>query len=75
MNLNVTLYDSENDTVSILPISKIEPESDSFVSAKTDIVTTSDHPATVKVKFSDVRNDGEDFLLIDTIVPLLIDRR
>ena len=52
-----------------------KPESDSFVSAKTDIVTTSDHPATVKVKFSDVRNDGEDFLLIDTIVPLLIDRR
>ena len=52
----------------------IEPESDSFVSAKTDIVTTSDRPATVKVKFSDVRNDGEDFLLIDTIVPLLIDR-
>ena len=53
----------------------IDPESDSFVSAKTDIVTTSDHPATVKVKFSDVRNDGEDFLLIDTIVPLLIDHR
>ena len=53
----------------------IDPESDSFVSAKTDIVTTSDRPATVKVKFSDVRNDGEDFLLIDTIVPLLIDRR
>lgn len=51
----------------------IDPESDSFVSAKTDIVTTSDRPATVKVKFSDVRNDGEDFLLIDTIVPLLID--
>ena len=53
----------------------IDPESDSFVSAKTDIVTTSDRPATVKVKFSDVRNDGEDFLLIDTIVPLLIDHR
>ena len=52
-----------------------KPESDNFVSAKTDIVTTSDHPASVKVKFSDVRNDGEDFLLIDTIVPLLIDRR
>ena len=53
----------------------IDPESDSFVSAKTDIVTTSDRPATVKVKFSDVRNDGEDFILIDTIVPLLIDHR
>lgn len=25
----------------------------------------------IKVKFSDVRNDGEDFLLIDTIMPIL----
>ena len=53
----------------------IDPESDSFVSAKTDIASKSNHPGMVNVKFSDVRNDGEDFLLIDTIVPLLIDHR
>lgn len=53
----------------------IDPESNSFVSAKTDIAAKSDRPGMVNVKFSDVRNDGEDFLLIDTIVPLLIERR
>lgn len=53
----------------------IEPESDSFVSAKTDIASKSNHPGMVNVKFSDVRNDGEDFLLIDTIVPMLNDHR
>lgn len=53
----------------------IEPESDSFVSAKTDIAAKSNHPGMVNVKFSDVRNDGEDFLLIDTIVPMLNDHR
>ena len=53
----------------------IEPESDSFVSAKTDIASKSNHPGMVNVKFSDIRNDGEDFLLIDTIVPMLNDHR
>ncbi|MDY5387390.1 MAG: hypothetical protein SPG50_02045, partial [Muribaculaceae bacterium] len=53
----------------------IDPESNSFVSAKTNIATKSNHPDMVNVKFSDVRNDGEDFLLIDTIVPILNDRR
>ena len=53
----------------------IEPESDSFVSAKTDIASKSNHPGMVNVKFSDIRNDGEDFLLIDTIVPMLNDQR
>lgn len=36
-----------------------------------DIVKPSSTPGMVNVKFSDVRNDGEDFLVIDTIMPIL----
>ena len=33
-----------------------------------DLVQPSETPGVLKVKFSDLRNDGEDFLLIDTLI-------
>lgn len=35
---------------------------------KEDILQPSEHAGFLKVKFSDVRNDGEDFLIIDTLI-------
>lgn len=35
-----------------------------------DLIQKSDKPGFLKVKFSDVRNNGEDFLLIDTLIQI-----
>lgn len=35
-----------------------------------DLIQTSDKPGFLNVKFSDLRNDGEDFLLIDTLIQI-----
>ena len=50
----------------------IDTSANSYLINKSDIVSKSPVPGKVNVKFSDVRNDGEDFLIIDTIVPINI---
>lgn len=35
-----------------------------------DVAEKTDNPNIIKVKFSDVRNDGEDFLIIDTLIQI-----
>ena len=35
-----------------------------------DLIQPSDNPEFLKVKFSDIRNDGGDFLLIDTLIKI-----
>lgn len=45
-------------------------DSISYRISKEDILQPSDNSGFLKVKFSDVRNDGEDFLIIDTLVML-----
>lgn len=47
----------------------IDSSANSYFINKSDIVSKSTLPAVVNVKFSDVRNDDEDSLIIDTIVP------
>lgn len=45
-------------------------DSISYRISKEDILQPSDNSGFLKVKFSDVRNDGEDFLIIDTMIML-----
>lgn len=45
-------------------------DSISYRISKEDILQPSDNSGFLKVKFSDVRNDGEDFLIIDTLIML-----
>lgn len=53
-------------------IPHLDPADNDFVTTSKDsLASKSSKPGFVNVKFSDVRNDGEDFLIIDTIVPLL----
>lgn len=50
----------------------LDPEDNDFMTTSVDtLASKSSRPGFVNVKFSDVRNDGEDFLIIDAIVPLL----
>lgn len=49
----------------------IDPSSNNDLITKSDIVSKSHTSGTVNVKFSDVRNDGEDFILIDTIAHII----
>lgn len=49
------VYPNEYEGISVKPEDIVSPYSCDFV----------------KVKFSDIRNEGEDFLLIDTIMPIL----
>lgn len=46
----------------------IDTSANSYLINKSDIVSKSSSPGVVNVKFSDVRNDGEDFLIIDTVL-------
>lgn len=39
-----------------------------YTTRKEDILQPSEKPEYIKVKFSDIRNNGEDFLLIDTLI-------
>lgn len=53
-------------------IPHLDPADNDFVTTSKDsLASKSSTQGLVKVKFSDVRNDGEDFLIIDTIVPIL----
>lgn len=45
-------------------------DSISYRISKEDILQPSDNSGFLKVKFSDVRNDGEDFFIIDTMIML-----
>lgn len=45
-------------------------DSISYRISKEDILQPSDNSGFLKVKFSEVRNDGEDFLIIDTLIML-----
>lgn len=45
-------------------------DSISYRISKEDILQPSDNSGFLKVKFSDVRNDGEDFLIIDTLIQI-----
>ncbi len=45
-------------------------DSISYRISKEDILQPSDNSGFLKVKFSDVRNDGEDFLIVDTLIML-----
>ena len=40
----------------------------SYRISKEDILQSSKYSGFIKVKFSDVRNNGEDFLIIDTLI-------
>lgn len=46
----------------------IDSTANSYLINKSDIVSKSTLPGVVKVKLSDVRNNGEDFLIIDTVL-------
>ncbi len=48
----------------------IDSTANSYFINKSDIVSKSTLPGVVNVKFSDIRNDGEDFLIIDTIMSI-----
>lgn len=53
-------------------IPHLDPADNDFMTTSKDsLASKSSKPGFVNVKFSDIRNDGEDFLIIDTIVPLL----
>lgn len=45
-------------------------DSISYRISKEDILQSSDNSGFLKVKFSDVRNNGEDFLIIDTLIQI-----
>lgn len=45
-------------------------DSVSYRISKEDILQPSENSGFLKVKFSDVRNDGEDFLIIDTLIQI-----
>lgn len=45
-------------------------DSISYRISKEDILQPSEDSGFLKVKFSDVRNNGEDFLIIDTLIML-----
>lgn len=49
----------------------LDPQNHCGVYTSQEDIVESYSSDSVKLKFSDVRNDGEDFLLIDTIVPIL----
>ena len=50
----------------------LDPEDKDFMTTcKDSLASQSFSPGMVKVKFSDVRNDGIDFLVVDTVVPML----
>jgi hypothetical protein len=49
----------------------LDPANNDRVSISQDEIVSKYSHDSVKLKFSDVRNDGEDFLLIDTIMPIL----
>lgn len=49
----------------------LDPENNCRVFISKEDIVTKYTPDSVKVKFSDIRNNGEDFLLIDTIMPIL----
>lgn len=49
----------------------IDPEDKDYgVNSAEDLIQKSDKKGYLKVKFSDVRNDGADFLLIDTLIQI-----
>ncbi len=48
----------------------LDPNNNCGVFTSKEDIVESYSSDSVKLKFSDVRNDGEDFLLIDTIVPI-----
>ncbi len=45
-------------------------DSISYRISKEDILQPSENSGFLKVKFSDVRNDGEEFLIIDTLIKI-----
>lgn len=47
-----------------------QQDSISYRISKEDILQPSENSRFLKVKFSDVRNDGEDFLIIDTLIQI-----
>lgn len=49
----------------------LDPDNHCGIYTKLEDIVSSYSRDSIKVKFSDVRNDGEDFLLIDTIMPIL----
>lgn len=49
----------------------LDPENNCRVFISQEEIVTKYTPDSVKLKYSDVRNEGDDFLLIDTIVPIL----
>lgn len=49
----------------------IAPESYEGISINQEDIVTSYSCDSLRVKFSDIRNNGEDFLLIDSIMPIL----
>lgn len=49
----------------------LDPNNNCGVFTSEEDIVESYSSDSVKLKFSDVRNDGEDFLLIDSIVPIL----
>lgn len=48
----------------------LDPENNCGVFISQEDIVSKYTPDSVKLKFSDVRNEGDDFLLIDTIVPI-----
>lgn len=51
----------------------LDPDDKDFMTTcKDSLASQSFSPGMVKVKFSDVRNEGIDFLVVDTVVPMLI---
>ena len=79
MRYQVYTYKKRNATLLYDPLAlylpHIDSENESFYSSKEELVTHCDIPGMVRVKFSDVRNDGEDFLMIDSIVPITVQCR
>lgn len=52
-------------------LTHIDPQDNlDYTIKKEDILQPSENAGFPKVKFSDVRNDGEDFLIIDTLIQI-----
>lgn len=76
MNYRVYTYKGRKGQLLYEPLAiwlpHLDPEDNLYYSLTREQITSkSSEPGKVNVKFSSVRNDGEDFLVIDTIVPIL----
>lgn len=75
MNLRVYSYKNGNGRLLYEPqgiwLPHIEKEDDYYAGYCIKDLTTAYKPDSVKVKYSTVINDGEDFVVLDTILPIL----